>query len=296
MKKMFLTGCVFILVFGCQMALSREYVSPSGPITRNEHNVSNFTKIEISHGMELIVTPGNIHKLEIETYENLHQYIETELINNTLTIKRTRNVQFRNANVKVFVTVAKLNELQASGGSKITLAQPIVTDYLVMKGSGGGSMQGNIQCNDLRIELSGGGRADISFQCTLLNAGASGGGLLNMSGSAQEAQVHMSGGGRASLNIDCRQLVTGTSGGGIINLSGSTDSYKLSASGGGRVNGLDMTVQTLSANMSGGGHAELTVNREINISASGGGHLNYKGNAVRNHVALSGGASIKKID
>lgn len=299
MKKVFLITCVILLAAGCHIPFNEgggEYVSPSGSITKNERTVSDFTKISVSNGIELIVTPGNSHQLEIETYENLHQYIETELSGNTLTIKRQKGIRFKNSVVKAYVTVAKLNELRASGGSRITLTSTIITDQLAINGSGGCSLEGDVQCDNLNVELSGGGKAQMNFQCTSLKARTSGGGRLELSGSSEDADVRMSGGGKALLAINCQQLTTNTSGGGEINLSGSTDSYKLSASGGGRVKGIDMTVQTLSANMSGGGSAELTIDKEINFSGSGGGHLSYKGNAVTNHTSLSGGASIKKIN
>jgi hypothetical protein len=284
-----LTSCNFSLVTG-------ELVSPEGSIIRESRSVDKFSGISANGGIHVILTQSEHESLDIEAYENLLPYIETSIKGNTLVIKRKNGVYFKSSpKITAYVSVASPDELSAAGGSSFVMDNVITSDRLVMKGAGGSSFQGTVDCSDLMIGISGGGNLHVRFSCNTLTAETSGGGRLDLSGSSDRARLRMSGGGRAVADIDCRTIVTKTSGGGHISLSGSADDYELSSSGGGNVKAYDFTVKNLSANMSGGGYAEITVTETLSMVAAGGGRLNYKGDAVAQRVSLSGGGKLNKV-
>ncbi len=310
-------------------------LTPSGDAIKEPRNVSDFSKVKVSGGIGVVLTQNDTESLILEASENLLSCIETSVSGGTLTIKPENGVWFKGGNVTAYLSVKTLDALSTSGGARVRLTDTLRSEQLSINGSGGGSFEGSVICEEeLGIRLSGGGRADMNVRSGSLKAGTSGGGKLNITGTSGNADIRMSGGGRAEMNIDCRALKagvdgggrlelngalddanirtsggghvvmdincrtlkTGTSGGGQLDLAGSADNYTMSASGGGRVRGFDFTVKHFSADMSGGGSVEITATETIGMKASGGGRVNYKGNASVQYVSLSGGGKLNKVN
>ncbi len=279
MKTLFSIGMLFFLgVTSCVHFSTGKFVSPSGDVVREHRAVEGFSKVDASGGIQLILTQGDTESLDIEARENLLQYIETNVENGTLCIKRKNGINFiGNPKLIAYLSVRTINALSASGGTKVELVNTVSADHLSINGSGGCSIVGEVECSDA------------------LDARLNGGGKMNIRVTADKVDVRMSGGGHGIMTVDCRTMKTSTSGGGKLELTGSAYEYGMSSSGGGRVNGFDFTTKHFSANMSGGGSAEITATETIEVAASGGGRVKYRGDAVAQKVSLSGGGSLKKI-
>lgn len=297
MKKIFFIALILFMGFtSCNISFN-ERIRPSGDVIVEARQVKGFSKVSVSGNIHLILTQSDTESLDIETYENLFQYIETNVTGNTLTVRLKPRIRFiGNPKIKAYLSMPELYALSASGGSKVEMSNTLKADRLSLSGSGGCSFEGTVECAELQVQLSGGGKARVDFSSGSVKAETSGGGQLELAGVADDIKIKTSGGGSTTLNADCTNLSTTTSGGGRITLAGSADHYRMSSSGGGSVKGFDLVTKHFQADMSGGGRAEITATETINMSASGGGRVNYKGGAVAQKVSLSGGGSLNKID
>lgn len=253
MKKLFYISILTVFT----SCLHFDWVCPSGDIVTETRNVSNFEKISVSSGIELIVYNGRKEVL-VETYENIQCHIETYVKKNCLYIKPTNHTSFKgNTRIKVYVTNDYISSIEATGGSRVQIPELLLADELSLEGTGGARFTGEIRSRLLDIEITGGGKADLYVDCVYLAAEATGGGTLNLEGIA--------------------------------------DKFDLDMSGGGSANAFYLDVDELYADLSGGAVANVTVNNYIVAELSGGSKIRYKGSPQIN-ADTSGGSKVVKAD
>lgn len=122
-------------LFSC----SKERISGNGSTITETRNISGFTAITASGSTNVYITQGTAFKVEIKGYSNLLSYYETGLVNNTLQVGYKQNVNIKNDNIKVFVTLPVLNGLALSGSGSITTTGVFIgnTDFnATVSGSG----------------------------------------------------------------------------------------------------------------------------------------------------------------
>jgi Putative auto-transporter adhesin, head GIN domain len=104
------------------VSCSKERISGNGSTNTETRNVSGFTTISASGSTNVFITQGAAFKVEIKGYSNLLPYYETRLMNSTLQISYKQNVNVKNDNIEVFITLPVLNALSLSGSGSITTA------------------------------------------------------------------------------------------------------------------------------------------------------------------------------
>ena len=237
MKKILL---ILSTVFAFVSCITVNTIFPSGNITTENKYVDQFQRIDVSAGIELIVSNGQ-QEVQIETYENIHRYIDVYVRNNCLYIKPSGHISFGGkTRIKAYVTNDIIQRIEASGGSHVVISQKIISEQLSLIGSGGSHIEGAIECNNLEIELGGGGKAELS--------------------------------------IDCASLKGNSSGGSVFDLEGVTERADINISGGGVMNGFYLACGSLYAQLSGGSEINSSVTNHISADLSGGSKLKYKGN------------------
>lgn len=107
-----------IALFSAILALnscSKERINGNGPITTETRNVSSFTAILSGGSTDVFVTQGSTFKVEVKGYSNLLPYYETELVNNTLRLGYKSDVNVKNDNTQVYITMPVLNDVNIAG-------------------------------------------------------------------------------------------------------------------------------------------------------------------------------------
>ena len=142
-------------------------------------------------------------------------------------------------------------------------------------------------------------RDDIYITITMPKLSAislSGGamGQIDMDNSSAAFYGDVSGGAKLKGKLKCADVSLELSGGSWTSLTGSGRDLKVDGSGGATFNLKDFAVKNVSAELSGGSHAELNMNGKLNTDQSGGSHITYYGTAIMGRTDLSGGASVSK--
>lgn len=105
-------------------------------------------------------------------------------------------------NMKVYVSVKNIAELQVNANGKIVSENSIAADYILLGVAGSGSMDVDLKGNTIKAEVTGNGNLTIRGYATSIDATVSGPGTLNTFACSMEtAKVKVSGSGLCQLNV-----------------------------------------------------------------------------------------------
>lgn len=130
------------------LSCSKERISGNGSTITETRNISNFTAISATGSTNVYINQGIAYKVEVKGYSNLLLYYDTRLVNNTLQVGYKQNVNIKNDNIEVFITLPVLNGLALSGSGSITTT---------------GAFAGN---TDFNADVSGSGNIHFSSGTT----------------------------------------------------------------------------------------------------------------------------------
>lgn len=235
-----------------------ERVEGSGRVVDENRTVSDFSKIDVSAGIQVRVDAGPRSALGLRGEDNILPHVRTEVRGGTLHIGFERDVSIRtHVPVQVALAMPALDGLSASGGSRIDAATP-VRDALAIDASGGAHVHlaASVRPRSVAIEVSGG--SDVAVD-----------------------------------GVATGPLAISASGAATVSLAGRADALNLELSGGSELRAAKMSVATLDVEGSGGGVATVHVSGSVRGSLSGGTTINV-GPDAQIDVETSGGASVRR--
>jgi hypothetical protein len=210
---------------------------PAASQQREVRDLAGFDGIRVGGGIDLHVRQGEPFLVEVEASSSGDaDDIVTEVRNGTLEVRHDRSLfgffDWGSADVAVHVTLPRLVELTASGGSDVRSEGRFSGEELELIASGGSDITIDAAVDRLEVQTSGGSDVRITGSARSASLQSSGGSDLDASGlAAERAAVHSSGG--SDLSIEVREsLVARASGGSDISYSGNPPSVDVNASGG----------------------------------------------------------------
>lgn len=112
----FLIGIVF---FSCNGNFNTGKQG-SGNITKEKRDITNpFEKIASSSGITVIVEQGSPASVEVETDDNIQQYVITRVENGTLVVKVEGSIHTETS-INVSIKMPLIKGLESSSGSTIS--------------------------------------------------------------------------------------------------------------------------------------------------------------------------------
>ncbi len=99
---------------------SKERIKGNGSTSTETRNVTGFTAVSASGSTNVHIAQGASFKVEVKGYSNLLPYYETKLVNNTLELGYKPDVNVKNDNTEVFITMPALNGLHLAGSGNIS--------------------------------------------------------------------------------------------------------------------------------------------------------------------------------
>lgn len=157
MKKMLIPGAVFgaIVLFasGCHMG-----VKGSGLRRTEKRDVGSFSAIDVSGMLHVEVTCQKPVSLEIEGDDNLLSLIQTEVVNNVLQIKSTKNYHSREP-IVVRLSVPSLDRIESTGATRVRVSD-LKNDRFEIHSSGVVNVSATGQTKTLEIDETGAGTID----------------------------------------------------------------------------------------------------------------------------------------
>jgi Putative auto-transporter adhesin, head GIN domain len=181
MKRVFvpLIVCVMLSLLSC----SKERISGNGSTVTEIRNVNNFTGVSASGSTRVYISQGATFKVEVKGYSNLLPYYETRIVNNTLQLGYQQNVNIKNDNTEVFITLPVLNAISLYGSADISTT---------------GTFDGN---TDFTTSISGSGNIHFSNGTTqnFTSSIAGSGNIYTLNMVAAKAETIISGSGNIEI-------------------------------------------------------------------------------------------------
>ena len=180
---------------------TRPEVKGSGNIVTKERKATYFNKVKVATAIDLILTQGNSESIAVEADDNLHEYIMTEIKDNTLKIYIEANV----SNVKemnVYVTMKDIEKVSATSAGDVVGKTVIKSDELTLITSSAGDVKLDIDVRKLTCQISSAGDMTLSGTTDELEANLSSAGDLNAYElTARMANVSVSSAGNADITV-----------------------------------------------------------------------------------------------
>jgi hypothetical protein len=217
----------------CTDGQIRRTVYGNGDVVKKERKAGNFTGLRVSSGIDVYLRQTGDESIAVESDENLHEYIITEIRNDILHVYSEANI--RKAKMKrVYVTMDEIKSLKTTSAGDIIGETPVKTDDLELSASSAGDIKLEVYAKEIEASISSSGDITMTGEADILNANLSSAGDLNAYGlQVKEAEVSASSAGDADINVSER-LRARASSAGDINYRGNPkyiDAHSSSAGG-----------------------------------------------------------------
>ncbi len=149
---LFITISFLALISSCVFLDS---VEGNGNVTEQTRDLGDFEKISVTQGLNVYVTQGTPAKVIVKADENLHEIIETSVVDGTLKVTSNKTIRKAKSN-KVYVTVAKIEILKSTAGSNIYSEDTLRFQRLEIKSTAGSNVKLTIDSNELEASATAG--------------------------------------------------------------------------------------------------------------------------------------------
>jgi len=204
-------------------------MSGNGNVVIKERKVDReFNQIEVSGGLNVILTPTTSESISVEADENLHDYIITSIEHNILKIYPKENIS-SHAVKNVMVSFKNLIKISANSGSSIYGTQTISQPLLELSTSSGSAMDLDLITSSLTCSTASGSTITLKGNADKFQAKASSGSTINSEDlKVLFANTKATSGAGITVNVS-KELLANAASGGDIRYAGNPSKIDTSA-------------------------------------------------------------------
>ena len=256
-------------------------ITGSGNIITRSVNIADFSRIETSRAVHLVVEKRSGREAIIEADDNIMPYVIVEVDGDCLNVGIDDDIKSLN-NVTVKVTVpsdGNISAISASSASRVTVETEIKSPKLMLDASSAANI--NITKSDVgTCSIDASSAANVEGAIKADNC------VIDMS-SASDVNV-------ALLAVKCDVTATSAA---SATLSGEAGDIEITVSSAAKVDAMDLNARNADVSASSGGSIKITCMKSIDASASSGGSVKYaaKGDLDPELRHTSSGGSVKKL-
>ena len=256
-------------------------ITGSGNIITRRVNITDFSRIETSRAVHLVVEKRSGREAIIEADDNIMPYVIVEVDGGCLNVGIDDDIKSLN-NVTVKVTVpsdGNISAISASSASRVTVETEIKSPKLMLDASSAANI--NITKSDVgTCSIDASSAANVEGAIKADNC------VIDMS-SASDVNV-------ALLAVKCDVTATSAA---SATLSGEAGDIEITVSSAAKVDAMDLNARNADVSASSGGSIKVTCMKSIDASASSGGSVKYaaKGDLDPELRHTSSGGSVKKL-
>lgn len=256
-------------------------ITGSGNIITRRVSIADFSRIETSRAVHLVVEKRSGREAIIEADDNIMPYVIVEVDGGCLTVSIDNDIKSLN-DVTVKVTVpsdGNISAISASSASRVTVETEIKSPKLMLDASSAANI--NITKSDVgTCSIDASSAANVEGAIKADNC------VIDMS-SASDVNV-------ALLAVKCDVTATSAA---SATLSGEAGDIEITVSSAAKVDAMDLNARNADVSASSGGSIKITCMKSIDASASSGGSVKYaaKGDLDPELKHTSSGGSVKKL-
>ena len=159
MKKLFFWSFIIVITAsGCRDIFGKR-IRGDGNIKSESRSVSSFNNVDVSGAIDVYVKQDSVASVNVETDENLLEYVEVINDGGTLNIHQRRGFNLRPSHkIKVYVSNSAFKHFEASGACNIYSENKITSNELVsIDLSGASDVKMEVSAPKVTADLSGAG-------------------------------------------------------------------------------------------------------------------------------------------
>lgn len=180
--KIFVAVFASLLFSACNTNLNLgDGIDGNGNVTTKTRNVeNNFSKVDVSRGLNVTIEQATTYFVEVEADENLQDHITTRVENGTLFITSDENIDEAKAK-NIRVKLPTLKAVKSTSGSSI-------------------SSNGTLKGTEISIETTSGSETKLTLEYDKISCEASSGSSLTINGKALRLKTDSSSGSSIIAN------------------------------------------------------------------------------------------------
>ena len=164
---------------GCHISVkNNDDIDGNGILKKETRSISDFKGVDVEGPFNVVLVQGNTFSVEIETDENLLQYID-----------------LKNDNGKIVISEKDGYELNSKKGIIVRIQMPTVNQVNV---SGSGSVKSETILSNIdamEINIGGSGNITLELKSPKIDVGIGGSGKATLSGTTRNLDISIGGSG-----------------------------------------------------------------------------------------------------
>lgn len=178
--KIVIAALVALLVSSCHTKFDfGNGIDGNGNVTTEKRNVvGDFTKIDVSRGLNVEVEQSKSYFVEVEADENLQQHISTTVENGTLTITSDENID-ESTSRTIRVKMPSVTSLETSSGANISAKNNLLGNNLKIRTSSGSEIDVEVEIDTIDCEATSGSTITIKGKGLKLTSSSSSGSSID---------------------------------------------------------------------------------------------------------------------
>lgn len=215
--KLILAIFVSIFFSSCRFNGDFDGIKGSGNvITETRNTEEDFNKVEANSGIHVVIEQADSISIVVEADDNIISHILTRFENNTLIVDTDDGFNTENT-PKVTVKMPIISGLSATGGSKITTNNRLITDQIKVNSNSGSQVEAEVEADFISIETSSGSSTAVSGIALKQETTATSGSEINTSDlNTNEVYANGSSGSSTSVNPIVKLNAKASSGASIV--------------------------------------------------------------------------------
>lgn len=176
-------------------------IEGNGIYVEKQYPISGFSKVEVKHSFEVIITQADEFNVRVSAEENILPTISVQKSGDVLEIKYRSDLILKpRAKVKVYVSAPEYKALDISGASKLYSNGLLAGSKLLVEASGASKVKLEVIMQQLTADGSGASDFEFVGKVKVFAAEASGSTDINAKLlEAQDVQLDLSGASKADV-------------------------------------------------------------------------------------------------
>ncbi len=221
-----------MILSGC----TKENVSGSGRVIREERTVARFEELTVEGPFEVHIRQGPEAPLTVEAEDNVMHVVETSVSGTTLYLNIRKHVNLRHFKViHVYVQSPQFRRIIFSGSGSITGKDTIRTTQFSYECNGSADAQFKVDANEVKMNMNGSGSVLVEGFSREYIANINGSGNVSGEGlKTGNARITINGSGDQSIWVTDR-LEVRIAGSGNVRFRGSPATLNTTVGGSGQI-------------------------------------------------------------
>lgn len=225
-------------------------------------NVKDIKEVNLT-SIAIRITPTNKNEVSLRLPENFTQLVQTEVVNNKLSIRFKNHVEVHYDDIELILPYRYLEYLHIIGSGSMYLSKELNTDHLTVSIAGSGSfLAPSLKCSQ-KLSMQVAGSGDIS--CSKLQT--------------EQCDINIAGSGNIRVSdIQAEKLTGAVAGSGDLHLQGKARKAEYHQAGSGTIHAEECAAQDVIAKCIGNGEIYCRAEQTLDCETNQGGKVFYKGN------------------